>query len=30
MVRPATTNDARMVKYNTRWVGPMVLVKNQP
>ena len=30
MVRPATTNDAWMVKYNTRWVGPMVLVKSQP
>lgn len=28
--RPAGINDARMTKYNTRWVGPMVLSKKQP
>jgi len=28
--RPAALNDAWAEKYNTRWVGPMVLVKTQP
>ena len=28
--RPAGMNDDWIGKYNTRWVGPMVLTKNQP
>jgi tetratricopeptide (TPR) repeat protein len=28
--RPVSINDAWIGKYNTRWVAPMVLVKNQP
>ena len=28
LTRPAEANDAWIEKYNTRWVGPMVLVKN--
>jgi Tfp pilus assembly protein PilF len=28
--QPAGINDAWMTKYNTRWVGPMVLSKKQP
>jgi tetratricopeptide (TPR) repeat protein len=28
--RPAGTNDGWIEKYNTRWVGPMVLSKSQP
>jgi len=28
--RPAGLNDGWMAQYNTRWIGPMVLSKNQP
>jgi tetratricopeptide (TPR) repeat protein len=30
LVRPAGADKAWIRKYNTRWVGPMVLSKNQP
>jgi hypothetical protein len=30
MTRPAEVNDVWIEKYNTRWIGPMVLSKNQP
>jgi len=29
LIRPAGINDAWIEKYNTRWVGPMVLSRNQ-
>jgi Flp pilus assembly protein TadD len=29
LIRPAGSNDTWIEKYNTRWVGPMVLGKNQ-
>lgn len=30
LTRPATLDDAWIAKYNTRWVGPMVLSRNLP
>jgi hypothetical protein len=30
LARPAEGNESWIGKYNTRWVGPMVLSKNQP
>jgi hypothetical protein len=29
LIRPATINDEWIKKYNTRWIGPMVLGKNR-